>query len=92
MKKSTSGKQEQLGPYLSSKQFGDLLGVPDATIRTMRLEGGILPPAIRVGKRLLRWRKADVEAWLEKLQKDGPDDKKGEPGHRGHRMTGRKTP
>ncbi|OZB80503.1 MAG: hypothetical protein B7X41_17820 [Microbacterium sp. 14-71-5] len=53
------------GHLLSIEDVAAQLGVPVKTIyywRTLHPEYG--PPAIKVGK-YLRWRPADVEAWID---------------------------
>ena len=48
--------------------LSDLLDIPERTIYSWR-QRGEGPPAYRVGKHL-RYRRGDVEAWLE-LRRDG---------------------
>ena len=48
---------------LDLEWLSDLLGIPVRTIYAWR-QRGEGPPAYRVGKHL-RWRRGDVEAWLE---------------------------
>lgn len=40
------------------------------TTQTVRnwMDRGMLPPAIRIGRRCLRWRAADISAWLTSNQ------------------------
>jgi excisionase family DNA binding protein len=49
--------------------LSDLLDVPQRTIYSWR-QRGEGPPAYRVGKHL-RYRRADVEAWLERQHDNG---------------------
>jgi excisionase family DNA binding protein len=54
---------ETLDQLLTAQQLADYLGVPVATIYAWRYrhQG---PPGFRVGKHL-RFRRSDVEAWIE---------------------------
>jgi predicted DNA-binding transcriptional regulator AlpA len=61
------------------KELAQYLGVADQTIRCWRTPsngfGG--PPAIKLGRNLLRWRQEDVDAWLkERVEKHS--DQEGE--------------
>jgi excisionase family DNA binding protein len=47
---------------LSSREVGELLGLPETTIRREWPKWGL--QAYRVG-RALRWRERDVHAWIE---------------------------
>jgi len=42
----------------------ELLGTCKRTIIRYR-DQGILPPAVKLGPRLVRWRRSDIEAWVE---------------------------
>lgn len=48
---------------LMVEDLADLLAVTPGRVRQMR-HCGQLPPAIKIGRRL-RWKAADIEAWLE---------------------------
>lgn len=52
---------------LDVQELGELLGRSTETIRKdLRRKPGAVPPRLVIpGTRLLRWRAADVEAWLE---------------------------
>ena len=53
-------------PLLDAKGLGELLGMSPAAIRQMRYrDPNLLPPAIRVGEKLVRWHPEDVEQWLQ---------------------------
>ena len=52
---------------LSPKTLATTLGLAEQTIYNRHSAGGNLPPAIKIG-RMLRFRPADVEAWLKQLQ------------------------
>ncbi|KAB1662756.1 helix-turn-helix transcriptional regulator [Pseudoclavibacter sp. CFCC 13611] len=45
-------------------RLAEELGVATATIYRMRSEGASLPRAFKIGQQL-RWRPADVAAWME---------------------------
>ncbi len=49
---------------LSTQDVADVLNVPVATIYSWRHEGKPMPPAVKMG-RSLRFRRADVDAWVE---------------------------
>lgn len=50
--------------YLTSAEVAALLRMSRAAFQ-MACSRGNGPPAIRIGKRVLRWRRADVERWLD---------------------------
>ena len=50
-------------PLLSNDQLAEMVNVPVGTVRKWRHEG-TGPPALKVGRHV-RYRLADVEAWLE---------------------------
>ena len=56
---------------LSPKTLSDLLGLAEQTIYTRHSSGGDLPAWIKLG-RLLRFRPADVEAWLKRQEQTTP--------------------
>lgn len=58
--KGTLGGSNRL---LNSREVGELLGLPERTIRAQWKEWGL--KAYRVG-RALRWRERDVLDWLER--------------------------
>lgn len=61
---TTNSVINEATPHLiSPAELAAALGVPLATIYTWRSRG-YGPPAVKVGKHL-RWRREDVEAWLE---------------------------
>jgi excisionase family DNA binding protein len=47
---------------LTSREVGQLLGIPERTVRAKWREWGL--PAYRIG-RALRFRERNVEAWIE---------------------------
>jgi excisionase family DNA binding protein len=51
---------------LTLKDVAALLNVPVATLYAWRHEGKPMPPAVKMG-RSLRFRRADVEAWVDDL-------------------------
>ena len=50
---------------LNSREVGELLGLPERTIRAEWRAWGL--PAYRIG-RALRWRERDVYAWLNRQE------------------------
>lgn len=54
---------------LTIEQLADRLQVPTGTVRKWRAQG-TGPKGIRVG-RFVRYRPADVDAWLDTLGRDG---------------------
>jgi predicted DNA-binding transcriptional regulator AlpA len=52
---------------MSADELAILLSVAPASVRRMQARGE-LPPAIRLGKRLLRWRRSVIEDWLNGLK------------------------
>lgn len=48
---------------LSAREVGELLGLPERTVRERWKEWGL--QAYRIG-RALRWRERDVHAWIDK--------------------------
>lgn len=49
---------------LTVDDLARLLNVPKRAVYDMRYDGE-LPPAVLIGSQRLRWRPADVRAWLE---------------------------
>ena len=58
-------------PLLTPQILAATLGLAEQTIYNRHSTGGNLPPAIKLG-RLLRFRPADVEAWLERQKQPSP--------------------
>jgi len=57
------GKQDE--DMLTEAEVARMLGVSLSTVKRLRASGEG-PPSIRVGKRALRYRRSDVEAWLQR--------------------------
>lgn len=54
-----------LEPLLDLKTLAKILGIPAATLYTLRSrDPGSVPPAVKIGG-ALRWRPADVCAWRD---------------------------
>lgn len=53
-----------MGKLLTVRELADYLQVPPQTVYTWRHRGEG-PPAIKVGRRHLRFREEDVQAWLQ---------------------------
>ena len=45
--------------FVSAAELAELLGVARKTIRAWSLHG-VIPPPVRLGARILRWRRSDV--------------------------------
>jgi predicted DNA-binding transcriptional regulator AlpA len=56
-----SGKMDRL---LTPTMLAETTGLAKQTIYNRLSSGGDLPPTIRLGKRALRWRESDVDAWI----------------------------
>ncbi len=56
-------RHERLAPLLTTDELAEYLGVPRATIYRWRYDG-TGPKAYRIGRHL-RYRRADVEAFIE---------------------------
>jgi excisionase family DNA binding protein len=52
-----------LPEYLSTQQLADLLGITRDALEQLRRRGGG-PPFVRVSPRMIRYRRADVEAFF----------------------------
>jgi excisionase family DNA binding protein len=50
---------------LTPEALAAVLGIKKRSVYILRARGGNLPPGIKIG-RLLRFRPADVQAWLAK--------------------------
>lgn len=59
---------DELEPLLTVQQLAEYLQVPEGTIYKWRYRR-TGPPAMKVGIHL-RWRKSDVDEWLESLKLD----------------------
>ena len=57
-----------MSPLLDLSALSRLLGLsPETVRRDLRRNPEAVPPRVQVpGTRLLRWREADVQAWLER--------------------------
>lgn len=52
-----------MSELLDMVEVAALLGTSKRTVIRYR-DSGVLPPAVRVGPRLVRWRRCDLEAWI----------------------------
>lgn len=50
---------------LTADDVTAILGIPKATLYSARSRGGDYPNCIRIGRHL-RWRRSDVEAYIER--------------------------
>lgn len=53
--------------YITEKELAQRLGVHQATI-TRWHQQGILPKPLRFGKRLVRWRRAAMQKFLDEME------------------------
>jgi len=60
----------QSGRLLTTAETAELLGISKSSLYGLRYVGEA-PPAVKVGSRL-RWRRADVEAWMEQHLEERP--------------------
>lgn len=58
---------------LTVEDLAQQLGLSTSTIYRMRSLGESLPRATRVGARAVRWRQADVDAWIEQNLERGTE-------------------
>lgn len=59
-----------MNPLLTIDEVAALLNVPKQTLYRWR-HAGKGPPAIALEGRMLRWRPADVDGWLDAGRSDG---------------------
>ena len=52
---------------VSVAELSAMLGVTQITIARWK-KSGVLPPCVRLGRRLIRWRMADIEKWIQSSQ------------------------
>jgi len=57
------GPERNKPDLLTREQLADVLLVDERTLRRLILEGPV-PAPMRLGDRIQRWRRADVDAWL----------------------------
>jgi len=57
----------QTDELLTYDELGELLRLKKTAMAAAKRRGD-LPPAIRIGRKNLRWRKATVEAWLKEWE------------------------
>ena len=63
---ATQTKQaNSTGEMLSNAQAAEVLGVTPGTLNTWRSEGRYPIPYVKVGTKLVRYRRADLLAWIE---------------------------
>ncbi|CAN5874238.1 hypothetical protein BH23ACT5_BH23ACT5_09960 [soil metagenome] len=55
-----------MSELLTVKDLADLMGWAEHTVYQRRYRGDSLPRAISVGKNVIRFRREDVDRWLEK--------------------------
>lgn len=59
-----NGSEPLSDRLLTTTEVAELLGLPPKTIMTWRSKGQG-PPGVRLGRHC-RWRRSDVDAWLER--------------------------
>jgi len=57
----------QTDELLTYEELGELLRLKKTAMAAAKRRGD-LPPAIRIGRKNLRWRRATVEAWLKERE------------------------
>ena len=55
---------------LDVRQVAEILGIAVRTVWRLSAAGE-LPPPVRIGVRIVRWRLSDIEQYLENLAKTG---------------------
>lgn len=64
--------ERQVSALLTAEDLAAQLGLSVSSIYRMRSLGESLPRAARLGARAVRWRQADVDAWIEEhLEAEG---------------------
>lgn len=58
------------GPLLTTAETAEMLGISKSSLYSLRYVGDA-PPAIKVGSRL-RWRRSDVEKWIDENLEERP--------------------
>jgi len=53
--------------YITAAQIGAFLRVDERTVCRWA-DAGVMPPGIRVGNRIRRWRKDDIYEWLRQRE------------------------
>lgn len=56
---------------MTTMQVHEETGIPLATLRWWRHEGKTGPKSFKLGRRMVRYRRSDVEQWLEEQYADG---------------------
>lgn len=62
---------EQGEGLMTEQDLARLLNVSLSTVKRLRAEGEG-PDFIRIGKRAIRYRREDVDAWLQRRAQEGP--------------------
>lgn len=62
---SKAGEVLAVDPLLNDKEVEALTSVPTGTLRWWRHQGTQGPKWFRLGPRAVRYRKSDVEAWVD---------------------------
>ena len=62
-------KSHEVPPFMSRLEAAQLLGVTERTLRRWELRGQL--PAVRINRRLIRYRRSDIEEMAEKFLSEG---------------------
>lgn len=62
-------REKQLDPLMNYKQVAEFLGLSEGTVKNYVCSGFI--PHIRLSSRLVRFRRKDIDAWLDERTKKG---------------------
>ena len=60
-------EHEHLDRFLGMREVLALLSVSRSTLNRW-IQDGAFPRPVKLGKRAVRWRRADIEHWLKELQ------------------------
>ncbi|MBL3688947.1 helix-turn-helix domain-containing protein [Leucobacter chromiireducens] len=55
---------------MNAAGLAEQFGTSASSIYRKRSLGEPLPPAIKIGRGTVRWRQADIDAWLEQQRED----------------------
>jgi predicted DNA-binding transcriptional regulator AlpA len=63
--------------FLKTKQAAERIGVHKSTLLRRLRRGDPVPPVVRVDHKTLRWRVADVDAWVAARTDSGDERREG---------------
>jgi predicted DNA-binding transcriptional regulator AlpA len=75
VKRNRTSSQPRQGPedLLKPGRAAELLGISKSTLQSWRL-AGTGPRFIRISARAVRYRLRDLEAWIARRERGGPDE------------------